>query len=833
MKYALVFLWISCFATVNAQAPQELTFAQQYIFTLEPLEVMVKFKPNISNEVRSSIFDPEYFIPFDTNRNKPQFNYAFVSLQNEQDAETMDAIIASIGARPEVQYTSFMYRQPTGVLCAATNSIFVKLKSPEHYAQMMQYVQDNYSAVTPVVTKKQHGNTSYKIECDIDNTVDMFAMANDLFATGYFMYCEPNMVLLTHKASDDTYFDYQWSLNNTGSDIQYSGIAGADVDAVCAWGITKGAGSVVAIIDEGVDLEHEDLLPNLLPGYDAVFSGGGDVENSFGGFEPGSNDAHGTNCTGIVIAVADNGMGVSGIAPESKVAPVRIAYSDSFGWWVIEDAWVEDAIYWSVDTAGADILSNSWGGGAPASVIIDAMQYTIQNGRGGSGALFVAAAGNGNASSLIFPGNNINAIAVGATSMCEERKSLVSCDGENFWGSNYGTTLDVAAPGVKIPSTDISGSAGYSPDDYHLTFNGTSSATPLTAGVLALLLAHNPALTYEQARYILESTCEKVGDYTYAVNGAHPSSTWVNQLGYGQVNACNALEAAYNADIIGEITDVSLDTVHPGELLTVNFYLSNTGWSDAGTFENQFFLSGDCDPYDSYDVPLEIFTTASLAIGETENYSESVTIPESTEKGSKNIVLFANNTNTVGELQINNNVVCQLIYVECEIGPESTELFYDNSAITDTLEITTSSGCDWEITPAAPEWIVLINDEGIGNGNFIFYVGENTEGISRSFTFNNGPNTYTITQEEVASVESVFSAIRIYPNPVSDNLQIIGAPVNSQYHIANSIGGQVASGKLSGTTSGIDVHALPAGVYTLQLLHDGFTHTQSFIKNEL
>jgi subtilisin family serine protease len=93
--------------------------------------------------------------------------------------------------------------------------------------------------------------------------------------------------------------------------------------------------------------------------------------------------------------------------------------------------------------------------------------------------------------------------------MCNQRKSPTSCDAENFWGSNFGTGVDVSAPGVKIYTTDISGTAGYSTGNYTASFNGTSSATPNTAGVVALILSVNPGLTYAQARQILESSCEK------------------------------------------------------------------------------------------------------------------------------------------------------------------------------------------------------------------------------------------------------------------------------------------------------------------------------------
>ncbi|MBC8884298.1 S8 family serine peptidase [Flavobacterium piscinae] len=110
-------------------------------------------------------------------------------------------------------------------------------------------------------------------------------------------------------------------------------------------------------------------------------------------------------------------------------------------------------------------------------------------------------------------------------------------------GSDYGTNTDVSAPGVKIYTTDISGAAGYSSGDYAPTFNGTSSACPNVAGVMALILSANSNLNMLEARQILESTCSKVGGYTYNTNvSGQPNGTWSNDLGYGRVNALAALQ---------------------------------------------------------------------------------------------------------------------------------------------------------------------------------------------------------------------------------------------------------------------------------------------------
>jgi len=319
-----------------------------------------------------------------------------------------------------------------------------------------------------------------------------------------------------------------------------------------AWNLGySGSGIKVAVIDEGVQLNHPDLQGNLLQGYDATGN------NSNGGCI--NNDAHGTNCAGIIAAI-DNSIGIKGIAYNSKVIPIRIAYANASGNWVTNDNWISDGINNAV-SLGADILSNSWGGGSPSTLINNAINNAVQNGRNGKGAVVLFSTGNHNRQ-IAYPSTNTNVIAVGASSMCDTRKRSisnandacliasgstpdplgVSCDGETCWGSNYGDGLDVLAPGVRITSTDITGSNGYSSNDYYSFFNGTSAACPNAAAVVALILSANPNLTEIQARQILESTCDKISTYTYQSNVAgQPNSTWSNQAGYGRINAASAV----------------------------------------------------------------------------------------------------------------------------------------------------------------------------------------------------------------------------------------------------------------------------------------------------
>ncbi|MEN9933523.1 MAG: hypothetical protein RLZZ387_102 [Chloroflexota bacterium] len=293
-----------------------------------------------------------------------------------------------------------------------------------------------------------------------------------------------------------------------------------------AWDISMGSPAItIAIIDEGCNLAHEDLAYKL-PGYDAVTR----TDNQ----EPQPGDGHGTACAGIAAAKANNGKGGAGVAPGCLIMPVRIARGVRSGWYTT-DAMIADGIRTAVNR-GADVLSNSWGGGAPSSAITSAFQYAQTSGRGGKGCAIAIATGNGDVRGVSYPANLSPTIpgllAVGASNQWDQRKSRTSLDGENWWGSNYGPEVDVVAPGVKIFTTDITGSAGYGSGNYVPNFNGTSSATPHVGGLMGLILSVDPDLRSWEVEEIIKSTTDELG-----------AAGRDEEFGFGRINARRALEA--------------------------------------------------------------------------------------------------------------------------------------------------------------------------------------------------------------------------------------------------------------------------------------------------
>ena len=262
-----------------------------------------------------------------------------------------------------------------------------------------------------------------------------------------------------------------------------------------AWNTTQGAGIKVAVIDSGVRKTHEDLAGAVLPGIDLV-TGSGD----------GSNDqnGHGSHVAGI-IASQVNGRGIVGAAPGVKILPVRVLDGSGSGY----SSDVAAGIIWATDN-GAKVINLSLGGNIPSQATQEAIQYAHAN-----GALVLAAAGNAGQSgnAPLYPAAFAEPGAVGAINAAKQRAPF----------SNWGSYVDVVAPGDGIVSAWSSGDASYA------WASGTSMATPYAAAAAALTFAVNPNATPAQVRKRLERTADDLGT---------PGRD--DQFGHGLIDPANA-----------------------------------------------------------------------------------------------------------------------------------------------------------------------------------------------------------------------------------------------------------------------------------------------------
>ncbi|MCP4601504.1 MAG: S8 family serine peptidase [Proteobacteria bacterium] len=346
------------------------------------------------------------------------------------------------------------------------------------------------------------------------------------------------MALKAYRPSDPL-FPKQWHLENEGG---LGKKAGADVSAPEAWEISRGDQSVViSVMDDGVDVSHDDFSS---PG--KIVSprdfGQGDYDASPVHSGRGSRgDNHGTACAGVAVA-DENGRGVVGIAPNCGLMPIRTSG-------VISSDTIESLFAYAVNQ-GADVISCSWGVASPFFTLTTRMKRAITRaaarGRNGKGCVIVFAAGNED-SPLDGTKDGVrvrsgfalhpDVIAVSASTSNDVRSHY----------SNYGPEVWVCAPssgagGWGILTTDRSGVKGYESGDYTLNdpFGGTSSSTPLVAGICGLVLSVNPELKSDEVKEILRQTSDRID----TDGGLYNSEGHSEYYGWGRVNSKKALEEA-------------------------------------------------------------------------------------------------------------------------------------------------------------------------------------------------------------------------------------------------------------------------------------------------
>ncbi|MCK5023266.1 MAG: peptidase S8, partial [Candidatus Aenigmarchaeota archaeon] len=420
-------------------------------------------------------------------------------------------------------------------------------------------------------------------------------------------YAEPNYIYTISEVPNDEHYSLQWSHTASNSEL--------------GWDITTGSSDVViAIIDTGVQWDHPDLAANIWDNVDEDCDNSTDLDGNgyYGdcrGYDfvdldvsyytglgyyllegedynvtdnaPSDFHGHGTHCSGIASASTNNSIGISGVCWNCKIMPVRAGFAIGYGgntYGSLEDDDIINAIVYAADN-GADVISMSFGG--PSSQAFeDAIEYAHSK-----GSILVGAAGNDDTSNPVFayPAAFSNVIAVGSTDQNNELSSF----------SNYGSWVDIAAPGSNIISTK---------NDGYVYMSGTSMATPFIAGVVGLLRSLNSEIAYNNVKNILMST-------STAINSPVP---------FGKVDVYQALlyvtgdpEVTINSPDNDTVTsddfEFVFEKVHcswyfiDGNDAVTNCLIDNSEWS--GEFS------------DLTDGPHSITVFANNSIGETVNES--------------------------------------------------------------------------------------------------------------------------------------------------------------------------------------------------------------------
>ncbi len=320
----------------------------------------------------------------------------------------------------------------------------------------------------------------------------------------------------TALTPNDTDFWFQYALQNTGQTISGQvGIVNADIGATEAWDLTTGNDMVIAVLDSGVD-PHPEIASRLLPGYNFPDNTTNTTDEC----------SHGTHVAGIIAAKGNNGVGVAGLAWNARILP-GVVVNGCTGF----ESDAAEGVIWAIDQ-GSRLINMSLQYYTGTTLLHDAVIYAANQ-----GGIVVAASGNNGSGTVAYPARWDETIAVAATDNRDARAAF----------SNYGATVDLAAPGVGIWST-IS-TSGYTQK------NGTSQAVPHVTGTIALMRTVNPTITLAEVRAILTATA-----FDIAPVGV---DQWT---GAGRINAGAAVAAAMPTY---DIADFNHDGIVNAQDLTI------------------------------------------------------------------------------------------------------------------------------------------------------------------------------------------------------------------------------------------------------------------------
>ena len=408
---------------------------------------------------------------------------------------------------------------------------------PSWNGEAIEQLESRYQLVR--VQRTVPAANVYFYQEDQDQAIDL---ANRIYEENQLDCVSPlwkkQIVLKSFADIPDPLFSEQWHLQNNGQ--CYAPDEG-DISALTAWETVLGEGVSIAIVDDGVEIDHPDLVENA-PGAEIDLIGNDAIS---------ATGIHGTAVAGIAAGRGGNGIGIVGVAPRAKLISLRTV-PDSGG--QIDEADAAAALGY----AGIDVYNNSWGPQdlpstafeGPSALTRIVMASRIRTGRNGLGSIYVWAAGNGgNADDSNLDGyaNSRYSIAVTSTTCAGRAASYAEA------GSNILLNAPSGDGAIGITTTDKTGQQGYNNGsniddlddlDYTNSFRGTSASAPIVSGVVALILATNPQLNWREVQQILALSADR-NDPDHELWRTNGAGIWVNeQYGFGRVNAATAVTLA-------------------------------------------------------------------------------------------------------------------------------------------------------------------------------------------------------------------------------------------------------------------------------------------------
>lgn len=433
------------------------------------------------------------------------------------DANTLPVMIDGEGNRryfiPDeltVQFVEGVSDDEAQAIISQANSTVVQKHRTDGYYTISVPEGEGLFATVRAFSERDDVEFAEPSEVGVDDALDDADVGDTLLDTTDDQDTDPPAAddpVTEALSTSEEFFDRLWGLHNRGQTILgTTGRVDADIDAPQAWRIEKGNSRVVvAVIDTGADLDHPDLAARLTPqgAEDWDFADPADTV-------PQDSGSHGTHVAGTAVG-SSNSTGVVGVAPRARLMPLRINLTAGM------NANRADAINYVADLAAATpsrrfVINCSWRASGSIAAILRAIRRAVAR-----DVLVIFAAGNDDRNMDVqpqYPGAYPEVMSVAATDQSDVRA----------WFSNYGSTVDISAPGVNIYSSV--------PDDTHGYKNGTSMAAPHVAGAAALVWSRNETLSANQVRAILQAGADNIDAHNPAFQG---------KLGAGRLNVYRAL----------------------------------------------------------------------------------------------------------------------------------------------------------------------------------------------------------------------------------------------------------------------------------------------------